>query len=1727
MSSLAFLSREGSARLASPKSRKANRKRVRRIEAAIESLESRCLLSALLPSQPVAFQTVSEIPLATNERPYGPVDLIDLNNDGNPDIVYLGGASVNVMLGNGDGTFKAPVNYAVTGGTGSHTEYYAMAVANLAGDGEAPVEAVVVLEGPRKAGSPATINILLANSNGTLATAKTYSTPTTGTAPNTTPNGPEFINGYGIAIGQLEGPDTPPDIVVTDSYNRTVTIMVGNGNGTFSTNYEVLKVGDQPEGVAIADVDGRVYPNSDGVPINDILVGNNGDGTMSILLNNADAVTRGTTVETASTFKTQTVIPLVGDSHFAIANISGDFSHTTIPIPDLVTTGAGANGTFAAGSILLDKPTANNPFNFTKVNNDPSYSYRGSAISLHGDGFDELTVNYDTGTVGVALGQSNGNFSATQTYSTVANYIAFNTSGNTATISANEILGYGPVGVTAGYIVRNTDESTYSPDLVIVDHGIDNFGVGSSAAAYTPAITIVTSSGNAKFVGEKSSQVSFGVDPNGYPNNGPTTDNYPNTLLVANVAGDGDPAQTAIIEVSYGSKPKATVVANEPTTYTASNYPGSIEVFLDTGQGHFTPEPLIPDIYGPCAVAVADVDGDGIPDLVVAQRYNSSVAIFKGMGNGMFAGAPELVTRVSPNQQQTLDVAVGALGGISDTNGDGYTINDIIVSDYGAKYSSKTKPGYPGDVVVLLNNGFGDFSFGQNIPDSYGPSGIVFFNNDGSYSIAVTNRTNIIEGQAGNGSGLAGNKGTGNAIQYFVGNDDGTFRTYDSYFNPFTLPVGDGPTAIVTGYLDGSSNPADLVVLNETGDSISVLRQNSDGTFAPQRVYDVQPGNIPKNPNASSPIGLAVADVNGDGLADVVFTYGGTNTKPGAKVGILLNIGGTYLNDTPIPVQTSGLELLGSTTNPKPVTAIPVAVAVADVNGDSRADIITQDSTGLKYDGEISVLLQGQPLTGPTFASADHATFTSGISNTFSISTNGAPAATISEGGILPSGVKFTAKGNGTATLSGVPSATSGGVYHFTLSATNGYAPNATESFTLTVDQSPTISSAATTVFTAGTAGTFSITTTGFPNPTLHESGVLPSGVTFVSNGNGTATLAGTAAEGTGGLFDLTITAGNGFLPNASQTFTLVIDQAPLITSGTAATFTTNTAASPFTITTAAGTYPTAVLSEMGALPSGVTFVDNGNGTATLGGTPATGTGGIYDFTINATNGANPAGSEGFTLTVDQPASVTSAARTVFTTGDDGAFTVSTSGFPVAALSEVGALPGGVTFTDNGNGTATLTGTPSVGSGGKYALTIDASNGIGSVSSQPFMLVVKQPLAPAFTSANAATFLTGVGDEFTVTTTGFPAPSISESGTLPSGVTFTDNGDGTATISGAASATAGGKYRLVLTAANGNQPNAVEVFKLFVDEPPTITSDNQTTFGVGSFGSFSITTDAYPVDKISEIGALPPGVTLVDNGNGTATLSGTPLAATAGEYAITIKAKNGVQPRAMQSFTLFVSGPPAITSSAQTTFTTSSSGSFNITTAGFPTPVITEQGTLPSGVAFQANGDGTATLSGTPAPLTGGVYPLTFGAINGIAPMANQNFTLIIDQAPVFTSAPEANFLVGTSGSFTVEAAGYPAPHLILMGTLPAGLSFTDNGNGSGTITGSPGAAGTYNLTFKARNGVQPKAMQPFSIIVTAPVAGAAVRPLLLSSSSADTLASNNADAALLDAQSTLLGGGG
>ena len=355
--------------------------------------------------------------------------------------------------------------------------------------------------------------------------------------------------------------------------------------------------------------------------------------------------------------------------------------------------------------------------------------------------------------------------------------------------------------------------------------------------------------------------------------------------------------------------------------------------------------------------------------------------------------------------------------------------------------------------------------------------------------------------------------------------------------------------------------------------------------------------------------------------------------------------------------------------------------------------------------------------------------------------------------------------------------------------------------------------------------------------------------------------------------------------------------------------------------------------------------------------------------------------------------------------------------------------------------------------------------------------------APAITSVAATTFTAGASGTFMVTTTGFPIPALTESGALPSGVTFTDNKNGTATLSG--TTTAAGTYPLTLTAANGVLPNATQSFTLTVNQAPAITSVAATTFTTGVSGTFTVTTTGFPTPALTESGALPSGVTFTDNKNGTATLSGTTTAA--GTYPLTLTAANGVLPNATQSFTLTVNQAtqaPAITSAAATTFTTGVSGTFMVTTTGFPIPALTESGALPSGVTFTDNKNGTATLSGTTT--AAGTYPLTFTAANGVLPNATQSFTLTVNQAqaPAITSVAATTFTTGVSGTFTVTTTGFPTPALTESGALPSGVTFTDNKNGTATLSGTTTAAGTYPLTFTAANGVLPNATQSFTLTV-------------------------------------------
>jgi hypothetical protein len=128
--------------------------------------------------------------------------------------------------------------------------------------------------------------------------------------------------------------------------------------------------------------------------------------------------------------------------------------------------------------------------------------------------------------------------------------------------------------------------------------------------------------------------------------------------------------------------------------------------------------------------------------------------------------------------------------------------------------------------------------------------------------------------------------------------------------------------------------------------------------------------------------------------------------------------------------------------------------------------------------------------------------------------------------------------------LSGTP--TQSGSFPITVTATNGVSPDATQGFTLTVNGvSPAITSVNKTTFTQGHSGTFTVTATGYPVPTFSELGTLPSGITLSSAG----VLSGTTDQS--GSFPITITATNGWAPDATQSFTLTVTMLFQVTTAT------------------------------------------------------------------------------------------------------------------------------------------------------------------------------------------------------------------------------------------------------------------------------------------------------------------------------------------------------------------------------------------------------------------------------------------------------------------------------------------------------------------------------------------------------------------------------------------------
>jgi MYXO-CTERM domain-containing protein len=355
---------------------------------------------------------------------------------------------------------------------------------------------------------------------------------------------------------------------------------------------------------------------------------------------------------------------------------------------------------------------------------------------------------------------------------------------------------------------------------------------------------------------------------------------------------------------------------------------------------------------------------------------------------------------------------------------------------------------------------------------------------------------------------------------------------------------------------------------------------------------------------------------------------------------------------------------------------------------------------------------------------------TIGVPYSYFVTATGIPAPTLSAG-TLPGWLTFNP---GTGELSGTPlSADFGLSAQIDITANNGWAPNAVQSFQIQVNGiAPVITSTAPTTAVAGTLYTYTIIATGDPAPTLGVAG-NPAWLTLTGN-----VLSGTPAGGDVGLTgQITVTASNGELPDFDEIFQIdVSGVAPQITS-TAPT--SVVVGSLYTYTIVATGSPAPSVMALG-LPAWLNLVGN-----VLSGTPAgTDVGVSGNITITATNGVAPDDTEIFQVTVNGTAPVfTSTPVTGAAINAAYSYTATATGLPTPTLSVSSTLPAWLSFNA---GTGALTGTPTTADGGSsVSVTIVAANGVAPNATQTFTIGVAKPSDDSDDSSNCSGGTAGAG----------------------------------------------------------------------------------------------------------------------------------------------------------------------------------------------------------------------------------------------------------------------------------------------------------------------------------------------------------------------------------------------
>jgi len=371
---------------------------------------------------------------------------------------------------------------------------------------------------------------------------------------------------------------------------------------------------------------------------------------------------------------------------------------------------------------------------------------------------------------------------------------------------------------------------------------------------------------------------------------------------VTYLSGGHTAMSVAVADVNLDGIPDLLVANNCVSNSNCSS--GTVAVLLGNGDGTFqTAVPYGSGGFVAYSVAVADVNGDGNPDLLVANNCvsksncgNGTVAVLLGNGNGTFQAA----VPYGSGGNQAMSVAV------ADVTGDGYP--DLLVANYCASTTNCDN----GTVAVLLGNGDGTFQ--PAVPYASGGYGA------NSVAVAVLNGNGNPEDLVLANNCVSSSNCSNGTVSVLLGNGDGTFQT--------AVPYGSGGVdaySVAVADVNADGNP-DLLVANDcpdcpAGGTVGVLLGNGNGTFQTAAAY---------GSGGWESYSVAVSDVNGDGNPDVVVANWCASTDcSNGSAGVLLGNGnGTF--QTAVAFSSGDF--------------YAASLAVADLNGDGKPDLVLANS---------------------------------------------------------------------------------------------------------------------------------------------------------------------------------------------------------------------------------------------------------------------------------------------------------------------------------------------------------------------------------------------------------------------------------------------------------------------------------------------------------------------------------------------------------------------------------------------------------------------------------------------------------------------------------------------------------------------------------------------------------------------------------------------------------------